>query len=209
MRRLAVGGLGYAVNRRPIAGYADTLVEAAGLARWSRRGTLIDTFRDRAMLPIRSTDGTIIAFIGRATEQPGSGMPKYLDSPATSVYRKSEILFGLWEARNALANGARPVIVEGQLDAIPVTTASKAKYAGLAPCGTALTAHQATALAQVTDLRATGVTVAFDPDRAGRRAAIRALPPARPAHRQARHSDPPSRPGPGPDPRRLRPRRPC
>jgi DNA primase len=156
------------------AGYADTLIEAAGLARRSRQGTLIDTFRDRAVLPIRSTHGTIIAFIGRATDHAAPGTPKYLNSPATSVYRKGEILFGLSEAREALASGARPVIVEGPLDAIAVTTSGNGNYVGVAPCGTALTAHQAAALADAVDLRAMGVTVAFDPDQAGRRAAIRA-----------------------------------
>ena len=121
----------------------------AGLARRSRRGTLIDTFRDRAMLPIRSTDGTIIAFIGRAADHAAPGTPKYLNSPATSVYHKGEILFGLWEARDALASGVRPVIVEGPLDAIAVTTAGHGKYVGVAPCGTALTAHHTAALARV------------------------------------------------------------
>jgi DNA primase catalytic core len=156
------------------AGYSDGLIEAAGLARRSRLGTLIDAFRDRAMLPTRSTDRTIIAFIGRAADQAAPGIPKYLNSPATSAYRKGEILFGLWEARDALASGARPVIVEGPLDAIAVTTAGHDSYAGFAPCGTALTAHQAAALASAADLPTTGITVAFDPDQAGRRAAVRA-----------------------------------
>jgi DNA primase len=156
------------------AGYPDMLIEAAGLARRSRRNTLIDTFRDRATLPIRAANGTIIAFIGRAADHAAPGTPKYLNSPATAVYRKGEILFGLAEARDPLATAARPVIVEGPLDAIAVTTAGDGKYVGLAPCGTALTAHQVAALAVVTDLGATGVTVGFDSDQAGRRAAIRA-----------------------------------
>ena len=156
------------------AGYSDELIEATGLARRSRRGTLIDTFRDRAMLPIRSEDGTIIAFIGRAADHATPGTPKYLNSPATSIYQKGEVLFGLWEARDALASGVRPVIVEGPLDAIAVTIAGHGKYAGAAPCGTALTAHQTAALARAADLRTTGATVAFDPDQAGRRATVRA-----------------------------------
>jgi DNA primase len=155
-------------------GYPDTLIEAAGLTHRSRRGTLIDTFRDRAMLPIRSTAGTIIAFIGRASDHAGPGTPKYLNSPASASYDKGEVLFGLWEARDALASGARPVIVEGPLDAIAVTAAGQGRYAGLAACGTALTARQAAVLGQAADLRAVGVMVAFDPDEAGRRAAVRA-----------------------------------
>jgi DNA primase len=155
-------------------GYSDTLIEAAGLARRSRLGTLIDTFRDRAMLPIRSAEGTIIAFIGRAPEHAAPAVPKYLNSPSTSLYDKSETLFGLWEARGALTSGARPVIVEGPLDAIAVTTAAHGKYAGVAPCGTALTARHAAALDHAAGLHASGVLVAFDPDQAGHRAAIRA-----------------------------------
>ena len=189
------------------AGYSDMVIEASGLARRSRRGTLIDTFRDRAMLPIRSADGTIIAFIGRAAEHADPGVPKYLNSPSTALYNKSEVLFGLWEARDALASGARPVIVEGPLDAIAVTTAGHGRYVGVAPCGTNFTAHQAAALAQAADLRTSGVTgrVRPRPSRAARRRPR--LPPTRPAHREARRRDPPSRPGPSPDPRRLRPGR--
>jgi DNA primase len=155
-------------------GFTDTVIEASGLARPSRRGTLIDTFRNRAMLPIRSAAGTVIAFIGRAPNRSGAGAPKYLNSPKTSLYDKSAILFGLWEARDALAAGARPVIVEGPFDAIAVTTAGQGRYAGFAPCGTTLTARHADALSRTADLPTSGVLVAFDPDPAGRRAAVRA-----------------------------------
>ena len=155
-------------------GFPDPLLEAAGLARQSRRGTLIDTFRNRATLPIRSADGTVLAFIGRAPDPPGRGVPKYLNSPQTALYNKSEILFGLWEAREALVAGAQPVIVEGPLDAIAVTAAGQGRFAGVAPCGTALTARHASALSRAADLTGAGVLVAFDPDPAGRRAAVRA-----------------------------------
>ena len=155
-------------------GYPDTLIEAAGLARRSRPGALIDTFRDRAMLPIRSSEGTIVAFIGRASEHAGPGVPKYLNSPSTGLYSKSEVLFGLWEARGPLAGGARPVIVEGPFDAIAVTAACPRRYAGIAPCGAVLTAQQVEALYRAIDLRTAGVLVAFDSDQAGHRAAISA-----------------------------------
>ena len=149
-------------------------MEASGLVRASRRGTLIDAFRNRAMLPIRSADGVVIAFIGRSPDRSGPGVPKYLNSPKTSLYDKSEILFGLWEAREALAAGARPVIVEGPFDAIAVTTAGQGRSAGLAPCGTALTAQHVCALGRTADLPTASVLIAFDPDPPGRRAAVRA-----------------------------------
>jgi DNA primase len=155
-------------------GYPDDLIEAAGLARRSRRDTLIDTFRDRAMLPIHTTDGTLVAFIGRASPQSAGSVPKYLNSPHTDLYDKSTELFGLWQGRDALANGARPVITEGPFDAIAVTTANPARWAGIAPCGTALTADQLARLNSLAGLRTRGVLVAFDPDEAGQRAAVKA-----------------------------------
>ena len=155
-------------------GFPDPLIEAAGLARRSQRGTLIDAFRDRAMLPVRSAAGTVAAFIGRAPEDAGPGVPKYVNSPRTCLYHKGEMLFGLWEAREAIAAGARPVMVEGPFDAIAVTTACAGRCAGVAPCGTALTAEQVRTLSQMADLGSTGALVAFDSDTAGRRAAIRA-----------------------------------
>jgi len=156
------------------AGYPDALIEAAGLARRSRHGSLTDTFRDRVMLPIRSADGVVVAFIGRAPEHAGPGVPKYLNSPGTGLYSKSALLFGLWEGQEALAGGARPVIVEGPFDAIAVTTACHGRYVGAAPCGAVLTDRQAAALSRVASLAVTGVLVAFDPDQAGHRAAVSA-----------------------------------
>ena len=184
-------GFGPAVQRRWQAGYApagwttvvqhlralgyrDSVIEAAGLGRLSWRGALIDTFRDRAMLPIRNRDGTVVAFIGRAPASVAADVPKYLNSPSTDLYRKSAVLFGLWEARGPLAQGARPVIVEGPFDAIAITAGCGGQYAGVAPCGTALTAQQAATLAHAAGLRASGVLVAFDADRAGQRAAVNA-----------------------------------
>ncbi len=156
------------------SGYADALIEAAGLARRSRRGTLADTFRDRAVFPIRSARGTIVAFTGRAAGHGGPAVPRYLNSPATVLYDKSQALFGLWEGRGALAAGAVPVIVEGPLDAIAVSAAGRHRYAPVAPCGTALTAAQVAALDRAARLPQAGVLVAFDADQAGRRAAVRA-----------------------------------
>jgi DNA primase len=155
-------------------GHRHEVTEAAGLARRSSRGTLVDTFRDRAILPIRSGDGTVVAFIGRTAPDAGAGVPKYLNSPGTGLYDKSEVLFGLWEAREAIASGARPVIVEGPLDAVAVTGATADRYAGVAPCGTALTVQHIATLDAVADLGTVGVTVAFDNDEPGRHAAVRA-----------------------------------
>ncbi|RFS84642.1 hypothetical protein D0T12_13935 [Actinomadura spongiicola] len=164
-------------------GHADDDITAAGLARpddgpggGKRAGNgngerLRDTFRDRAMFAIRTQDGAVAGFIGRRRDDaPG---PKYLNGPATSLFHKGELLYGLHEARDRLAAGARPVIVEGPLDAIAVTMAAPAEYAAVATCGLTLTAEQFDALAGIADLDGLGVLLALDGDPAGRAGAVR------------------------------------
>lgn len=155
-------------------GHDDDAIQAAGLARISSRGTLIDHFRDRVMLPVHDERGNIAGFLGRARPGAGPEVPKYLNSPETSSYQKGTLLFGLHQARDLLARGATPVIVEGPFDAIAVTLADPGRHVGLAPCGTALTSKQAAVLAQAADLGSSGVLLAFDDDQAGRKAAVRA-----------------------------------
>ena len=104
-------------------GHDDREIQAAGLAKPSSRGTLIDIFRDRIMLPVRDSGGTLAGFIGRAHPRAGPDVPKYINSPETAAYRKGNLLFGLHHARPALAQGATPVLVEGPFDAIAVTIA--------------------------------------------------------------------------------------
>ncbi len=155
-------------------GHHDDAIRAAGLARPSSRGTLIDHFRDRVMLPVLDEHGTPAGFIGRARPDSGSDVPRYLNSPETATYRKGDLLFGLHQARSDLAHGAVPVIAEGPFDAIAITIADPGWHIGLAPCGTALTSRQVAALAAVADLPSTGIRTAFDNDKAGRKAAARA-----------------------------------
>jgi DNA primase len=155
-------------------GHDDAVIEASGLARRSSRGTLIDHFRDRVMLGIRNEHGVLAGFTGRARPGAGPTVPKYLNSPETSVYIKGDLLFGLHEARGQLAGGAVPVIAEGPFDAIAISAADPRQFAGLAPCGTALTSRQAAALGRVADVSRVGVLVALDGDRAGREGAIKA-----------------------------------
>ena len=157
-------------------GHDDREIQAAGLAKPSSRGTLIDIFRDRVMLPVYDAGRTLAGFIGRAHPRTDSNpdVPKYLNSPETAGYKKGSLLFGLHQARPAFADGATPVIVEGPFDAIAVTTADPCRHAGLAPCGTALTSQQAALIGQAADLGRTGIIVAFDGDAAGRRATLRA-----------------------------------
>jgi len=157
-------------------GYTDTQLLAAGVGTTTRRGSVVDRFRDRLMLPVRDPAGErVVAFLGRALVQ-SPEVPKYLNSPQTLLYRKGDVLYGLGAdpTRQALAAGARPVLVEGALDAIAVTCAGGGRYAGVAPSGTALTAGQVAALELAAGpLAEHGVTVAFDADPAGRDAVLR------------------------------------
>lgn len=152
-------------------GFTEPALQAAGVARRSARGVLMDIFRDRVMFPVQSPDGAVAGFIGRARPGASTSVPVYLNSPATRLYRKSGLLFGRYQGRPALTAGALPVLTEGPLDAIAVTASDPARYAGMALCGAALTRGHVRLLAG-----AERVTVAFDADRAGRRAAIRAYP---------------------------------
>ncbi len=170
----APGGWATLTGHLRALGHDDDAIQAAGLARNSSRGTLIDHFRDRVMLPVHDERGNIAGFLGRARPGAGPEVPKYLNGPETSSYHKGSLLFGLHQARDLLARGATPVIVEGPFDAIAVTMADPGRHAGLAPCGTALTSKQAAILAQAADLGSAGVLVAFDDDQAGRKAAVRA-----------------------------------
>ena len=130
------------------------------------------------MLPVRDPGGErVVGFLGRAVTE-AEDVPKYLNSPETALYRKGELLYGLGAgpARDALAGGARPVLVEGPLDAIAVTAAGNGRYVGVAPCGTALTPAQVAALDQrAGPLTGRGVVTAFDNDPGGRDAALRAF----------------------------------
>jgi DNA primase len=162
-------------------GYGDDEIQAAGVAKPSRRGTLIDRFRDRVMLAVDDEHDRIAGFIGRVHPDRDSGdVPRYLNSPESVVFHKGSLLFGLSRGRAALARGAVPVIVEGPFDALAVTLADPARHAGLATCGTALTGQHAELLSRASDLPRTGVLACFDADNAGCKAAVRAYGLLRP-----------------------------
>jgi DNA primase catalytic core len=147
----------------------DELV-TAGLVIRTRTGGVVDRFRDRVMLPIHDLGGDPVGFVGRAAPRADSDTPKYLNSPRTSLFDKGTNLFGLSEQQDALSSGAVPVIAEGPFDVLAISIANAEKtpaVAAVAPCGTALTEVQVSALAQFNQHR---VLVAFDADDAGERA---------------------------------------
>jgi DNA primase len=155
------------VDHLRATGFTDSELEAGGLAIRTRKGNLVDRFRDRIMFPIRDTDGRVIAFIGRAPDDRDDQTPKYLNSPNTAIYHKAVCLFGLGPL--ALAD-RRVILVEGPLDVLAVHAAVPG-VAAVAPCGTAFTKSHAEILAAaaIRDL-----VVAFDADQGGRAATVKA-----------------------------------
>ena len=149
-------------------GVNDDELLAVGLACTARTGRLIDRFRDRLVLPIHDGD-TVVGFVTRRHPDAGDDHgPKYLNTPATPLFHKGDVLYG--RNQQALDNGAVPVLVEGPLDALAVTAAAGVRYLGVAPLGTALTHTQARLLAGAHH----SPIVALDADPAGQVAAERA-----------------------------------
>lgn len=163
----------------------DNELLAASLGQW-RDGRVIDFFRDRAIIGIHDAGGDLVAFTGRDLTGYDK-TPKYKNTGNTPAFNKGRVLFGLHEGittpatsespsraaadRNA-ADKARPVLVEGPMDAIAITIAGQGSAYGVSAGGTALTDVQADLLAQITVNR-NGPTVwlGLDHDSAGRRAA--------------------------------------
>ena len=146
------------IRRRTRSRRTGLVVEREG-------GMLIDRFRNRLMIPIARDNGTIIAFGGRAMED--GQVPKYLNSPETAIYVKGRTLYGLHLSKAAIVKAKHAVMVEGYFDV------AQALQGGIpnvvASSGTALTPAQARLLKRF----APKVVLSFDPDAAGKGAAVR------------------------------------
>ncbi len=140
-------------------------------------GGFYDRFRNRIMFPIRDSRGRTIGFGGRVF---GAGEPKYLNSPETPLFKKGRALYGLFEARQALRDIVRLVVVEGYMDVVGLAQHG-IRYA-VATLGTATTAEHLKQLFRISN----EVVFCFDGDRAGRAAAWRALQNALPEVREGR-----------------------
>jgi DNA primase len=153
------------------------LLLAAGLVV-DKVNKTYDRFRQRIMFPIRDRRGRVIAFGGRVISPDDS--PKYLNSPETAVFHKGRELYGLYEARQALRDLPRILVVEGYMDVVALAQFD-IRYA-VATLGTATTPDHLETLFRTTEQ----VVFCFDGDRAGRQAAWRALENALPAMREGR-----------------------
>lgn len=169
-------GLGYAPEgwdglRSVFPDYASPALVEAGLVidksdedASSRKR--YDRFRERIMFPIRNTKGQVIGFGGRILDQ---GEPKYLNSPETPLFQKGHELYGLFEARQAIRDAGYVLVTEGYMDVVALAQLGFPQV--VATLGTACTSTHVQKLLRQTD----HVVFSFDGDKAGRRAARRAL----------------------------------
>lgn len=125
-----------------------------------------DRFRERIMFPIRNVKGQVIGFGGRVLDQ---GEPKYLNSPETPLFQKGLELYGLFEARQAIRDAGYVLVTEGYMDVVALAQLGFPQ--AVATLGTACTTTHVQKLLRQTDT----VIFSFDGDKAGRRAARRAL----------------------------------
>ncbi|GGX60684.1 DNA primase [Streptomyces anandii] len=153
-------------------GFSDKELILSGLSQEGRRGP-IDRFRGRLMWPIRDIGGEVVGFGARKLYEADNG-PKYLNTPETAIYKKSQVLYGIDLAKKEIAKASRAVVVEGYTDVMAchlagVTTA-------IATCGTAFGGDHIKILRRLLmDNGSARVIFTFDGDAAGQKAALRAF----------------------------------
>ncbi|MFB7589944.1 DNA primase [Streptomyces sp. NPDC056169] len=153
-------------------GFSDKELIVSGLSQDGRRGP-IDRFRGRLMWPIRDVGGEVVGFGARKLRDDDNG-PKYLNTPETPIYKKSQVLYGVDLAKKDIAKASRAVVVEGYTDVMAchlagVTTA-------IATCGTAFGGDHIKILRRLLmDNGSARVIFTFDGDAAGQKAALRAF----------------------------------
>ncbi|MEC9423284.1 MAG: DNA primase [Nitrospinota bacterium] len=140
-----------------------TVLQSGLVIEKEQGSNVYDRFRGRVIFPIQDAHGSVIGFGGRAITD--SDNPKYLNSPETPLYQKSQVLFGMNLAKQAIRKEGLAILVEGYLDQMRATQHGVLNT--VATCGTALTAKQAAILRNYTS----SVVMVFDSDNAGREAA--------------------------------------
>ncbi|MBU0754144.1 MAG: DNA primase, partial [Planctomycetes bacterium] len=153
-------------HRLQAAGFSEQDLLKTGLIRGTDSGRTYDLFRHRLIVPIFDMQGRVIGFGGRVLDD---SLPKYINSPETSVFQKSRAFYGLHLARSSLAAGKPEVIVEGYTDVIGAH--NRGITQAMATLGTALTDDHAKVLRRLVDR----VILLFDGDEAGSQAAGRGV----------------------------------
>ncbi|HEY3403384.1 MAG TPA: DNA primase [Ohtaekwangia sp.] len=149
-------------------GYSEDLLEKAGLIIKKEGGRFYDRFRGRVIFPVHNLSGKVIAFGARILTKE-KDQPKYINSPETEIYHKSNVLYGMFQAKNAIRREDFCYIVEGYTDVISMHQADVDNV--VASSGTAFTEEQIKLIRRFTE----NVTVLFDGDAAGIKAALRGI----------------------------------
>ena len=149
-------------------GFKLEFLESTGLTIAKEDGKLIDRFRSRVMFPIHSMSGRILGFGGRILTNDKKAA-KYLNSPESEIYHKSKVLYGIFQAKQAIAKQNNCFLVEGYTDVIQFNQAGIENV--VASSGTALTPDQIRLVNRLTK----NITVLYDGDAAGLRASIRGI----------------------------------
>ena len=172
---IAKFGLGWAPSSRTAlldaarqAGYKEEYLLEVGLLRQKEEGgPLVDKFVERVTFPIHSLSGRVIAFSCRTLRSDNPA--KYVNSPETEIYKKSRVLYGLYQAKSEIARRDECILVEGNIDMVMMH--QKGITNVVATCGTALTVEQIRLVRKFTE----NMTIMYDGDSAGIKAAIRGL----------------------------------
>src|SRR5713226_3452313 len=165
-------GIGYAPSGGDIllrhlkSKYQEKWLAESGLISRDQSGRFFDRFRRRITFPIANDSGKIVAFGARAL---GDDQPKYLNSPETPIYSKSNVLYHMDRAKEGIRRAEFAILVEGYMDAIAVARAGISNV--VASCGTSLAEPQIKLLQRFTKR----VIVNYDPDTAGQAATERSL----------------------------------
>ena len=155
----------YALNK----GYGKEILEKSGLSIFSERNPEgIDRFRERVIFPIQSFSGRVLGFGGRILKS-NEKSAKYLNSPETEIYHKSQVLYGLAQSKQAISKENYCLLVEGYMDVISLHQNGIENV--VASSGTALTTEQIKLIKRLTE----NVTILFDGDAAGIKASFRSI----------------------------------
>jgi DNA primase len=149
-------------------GYSKELLEKTGLVVKKEDGSSYDRFRGRVIFPVHNLSGKVIAFGARMLGK-DKNQPKYVNSPETEIYHKSDVLYGLYQAKNVIRQKDNCYLVEGYTDVISMHKSDVQNV--VASSGTALTNSQIQLIRRFTE----NVTVLFDGDAAGIKAALRGI----------------------------------
>jgi DNA primase len=150
------------------SGYKEENLERTGLSIRNDKGKLYDRFRGRVMFPIHNFTGRVIGFGGR-TLKTDKNVPKYVNSPESEIYHKSNVLYGLFHAKKAIRETDNCYLVEGYADVLSVHQAGVENV--VASSGTSLTTEQIRLIGRFTQ----NVTILYDGDAAGIKASLRGL----------------------------------